>query len=245
MDTRTVKILKYTLIELLAAMTIFIIMIGILFKTFTVSADVAASETTKLSIMSDANVFFQYLTSDVRSLSVDIIAAPEADNGEKRRLDSDELTNAFDFDIKKLMVTPTGNVSIEFYSEVPAYNIDGVFDTDSDGSPDISPYIVYQLDTTTGVITRKHFTDDTKISPDDSTTYGSGNEPILLEGVTAFDISVWDDYPGGNQITTFPTPTKPSCITFSVTLTTPNPYASNVLKTRSQRTISKTLYLKR
>ena len=245
------KKLNYTLLELLASMTIFIIMMGILFKTFTASADVASVETTRLSIMNDSNVFFQYLTSDVRSLSVDIIPAPESDKGLKYRLDTAENdSTSYDFDIKKLLVTPspvvpTSNVTLEFYSEVTAYNINGVFDVDSDGIPEVTPYIVYEFDSTAGTITRKHFTDDTKVSPDDTSTYGSGKEPIILEGVTAFDISVWDDYPGGNEITTFPTPTKPSCITFSVTLTTSNPYASSSIKTRAQRTISKTIYLKR
>ena len=235
------KKLRYTLIELLAAMTIFIIMIGILFRTFSASADVAASETTRLSIMTDANVFYQYLTSDIKAMSIDIIAAPRNESNSSSQLHINDTSAASDFSVKELLITPstvipTSDVTIEFYSDVTAYNFSD-FDTNSDGAPDLSPYIVYEFDSTNGIITRKHFTDDTKAAP----TYSV--DPIILEGVEEFDIKVWDDYPGGSQITQFPSPTKPSCITFSVTLTSPNPYASSQIKEKAKRTISKTLYL--
>ncbi|MCM8533212.1 MAG: hypothetical protein NE330_18735 [Lentisphaeraceae bacterium] len=225
------KKLNYTLIELLAAMGIFIMMIGILFKTFTASADVATSETTRLSIMIDANVFYHYLTSDIKAMSIEIIPAPENDQGEKRRLDTDDIQTAEDLKDKELNVTVTGSVTtIEFFSDITPYNLAPLAG---------APYVEYRFDSSTGYITRKHFTDSGKSAP----VYA--DEPIILEGVEDFTITVWDDYPGGNQMVEFPTPTKPSCITFSVTMTSPNPYASDVIKERSKRTISKTLYLNR
>ena len=63
------KMKRYTLIELLAAMTIFIIMMGILFRVFTSAATITSSESTKLAILSDANVFFTYLTNDLEASS--------------------------------------------------------------------------------------------------------------------------------------------------------------------------------
>jgi len=236
------KKLQYTLIELLAAMSIFIIMMGILFKTFTASADVAAAETTRLGIMTDVNVFFQYLTSDVKAMSIDIIAAPENDSGNRAQLHTNDTASAEDFSIKELSVSST---SIGFYSDVTPYNT-GDFDTNADGIPDISPFVQYTYNAGDKTISRKHFTRDPNSSvttPALAPTYSE--EPIILEGVEEFTINVWDDYPGGQEIRSFPSATKPACITFTVTLTSPNPYASDAIKERAKRTISKTLYLNR
>ena len=76
------------------------------------------------------------------------------------------------------------------------------------------------------------------------------NVPIILEGVASFDIKIWDDYPGGKEIdvSLSPLAEKPSCITFSVTLTDPNPAKANLptaVKNRSNRTITKTIYIDR
>lgn len=232
------KKLRYTLIELIAAMTIFIIMMGILFRTFTASAEIATAETTRLGIMTDANVFFQYLTADVKAMSIDIIAAPQNDSGSKVQLHTNSTSGAFDFSNKELDVI--SNSTIEFFSDVDAYRLSSNdFDTNADGIVDLSPYVQYQFNASNGTITRKHFTSAAKTSP----TYTE--DPIILEGVESMTINVWDDYPGGNEITTFPSSTKPACITFTVTLTSPNPYASNTVKERGKRTITKTLYLNR
>lgn len=221
------KINRYTLIELLAAMTIFIIMMGILFKTFTTSADVASRETTKVGILSDASVFFTYITNDLKSMIVDIYPAPENTSGAKDDPDTAAATTIDDYGDSQLIFTTT---SIECYSNVTPYNETTLVTALGSNSP----YVKYELNSEK--IYRTMASDS---SGADSV------QGIILEGVTELSIKLWDDYPGGNELTTSPTTSKPSCITISVTLTSPNPNMSSQLKEKEKRTITKTIYMKR
>lgn len=221
-----IKTNRYTLIELLAAMTIFIIMMGILFKTFTTSADVASRETTKVGILSDANVFFTYITNDLKSMIVDIYPAPENENGVKDDPDSATAT-VDDYGDSQLKFTTT---SIECYSNVTPYNETTLVTALGSNSP----YIKYELNS------EKIYRTMASDSGGSDSVQG-----IILEGVTDFSIKLWDDYPGGNELTTSPTSSKPACITVSVTLTSPNPNMSTQLKEKEKRTITKTIYMKR
>ena len=159
------KIKKYTLIELLAAMTIFIIMMGILFKTFTTSADVASTQTTKVEIMSDANIFFNYLTVDLKNIDVQAIEKLlDKNNAANDPNTAAGTTNEADGNKLHFNYYNSSNpISISFYSDVTpyddnsatSYSYDSVnaetlkvgLDLDSDAFliPDLKPYIAYEL----------------------------------------------------------------------------------------------------
>lgn len=220
---------SYTLIELLAAMGIFIMMIGILFKTFSASAEVATRETTKVSILTDSSVFFKYVTDDLRSMIVDVYPAIEieAPSGSKKFNPDNTGQGTTDHGDSELTFTPT---SISFFSNVTPYQEAAL--TGALGSA--PPYVKYEF--SGSQITRSMSSDDAGLNEQ------SG---IILEGVEAFSIDLWEDYPGGTQITDSPSPTKPGCITISVTLTTPNPFASQELKDNEKRTITKAIFIKR
>lgn len=223
-----IKKQNYTLIELLAAMGIFLMMIAILFKTFSASAEIATRETTKVGILTDSSVFFKYITGDLRSMIVDVYPAIEMEKTGDKKFNPDSTGQPTeDHGDSDLTFTAT---SIEFFSNVTPYN-ETVLTAALSGA---SPYLKYEL--SGSEITRAMASDDT----------GSNEQSgIILEGVEAFSINLWEDYPGGTEITESPSPTKPGCITVSVTLTSPNPYASQQLKDSEKRTITKAIFIKR
>ena len=219
------KQLKYTLIELLAAMTIFIIMMGILFNVFSTGAGIMAAESTKVGILADAGVFYNYISNDARSMVVEIIPSPEVEGGSKVGTDYEESSLTF---------TAT---TLKFASNVEAYS---AVQAAIGANP---PYVEYRFDSTSGIIYRKmsNYKDAAAAAAAADTLVE--NEGEILEGVKAFDIKVWDDYPGGTEITSSPAHSKPACITVSVTMTDPNPDMAQELKDRNVRTITKTLYM--
>jgi len=265
---------KYTLIELLAAMSIFIIMMGILFKTFTTAADVASKQTTKIEILSDANIFFNYLTNDLKNIDVQAIerlldnqnaandpnANPSAATNEAsgNKLHFDNVSVSFYSDVKPY--DDTSNTSYSYDSSNTATLVEGL-DLDADNIPDLKPYLAYELVTYTesGVskkaIVRKMYADQVLYVNNAGTYVGkttaadiiddSKSLPVILEGVENMTIQVWDDYPGGNELTQSPIGHKPACITVSVTLTNPSPTIAAAIKERNKRTITKVIYLGR
>ena len=252
------KKLQYTLIELLAAMSIFIIMMGILFKTFTTSADVAASQSTKVSILQDANVFFNFLNNDLKNIEIEAIE--KILNNQNAATDPNEDAASVEADGNKLHFSLTAPVSISFKSGVTPYYdrengnyngydlIDELDITGSDGIPDEKPYVAYEYIASEKVIVRKMYpyqTDYVDNSNNYSGTTGSLSDdiPVILEGVEDFTIQVWEDYPGGTEITTSPIGVAPACVTFTVTLADPSPTMAQTMKDRTKRTITKVVYM--
>lgn len=267
------KKLHYTLIELLAAMGIFIMMIGILFKTFASGADVASRESIKMGILSDANIFLNYLTNDLRNINMQAIQRIRDNKNNAIDPDSTNVDPASkEAEGKKLhftagkisffsTVTPyddTSNTSYSYDSTIPATLVEAL-DIDADNIPDLDPYIAYEL--VDDKIVRKMYSsqdafvdDNNDFSAGASSSADLDNEalaiPVILEGVVSFDIKVWSDYPGGTLIDESQSPLseKPSCITFSVTLRDPNPFKASLptaVRNRDNRTISKTIYIDR
>ena len=256
------KKLHYTLIELLAAMTIFIMMMGILFRTFSSGADVAATETVKLSILSDSNIFFNYLTNDIRNINMQSIQRLRDNKNDA--IDPDHGTASQEADGKKLHFT---DERISFFSTVRAYHdtdgsnyngvnlVDELDSATKDGIADLDPYVAYELVGDKLVrkmySTQAAYVDDNNTYADLTTVAELDNEslavPVILEGVEEFEVTVWSDYPGGTQVDTSQSPLseKPACITFTITLTDPNPYKNATLKARDNRSISKTIYIGR
>jgi type II secretory pathway pseudopilin PulG len=224
------KKLRYTLIELLVAMGIFIIMMGILFSTFSAVTDVSTNESVKVGILADANVFFGYITQDIREMNVEIIPAPESEgNSGGSKTDPEDNTNAVtDYGDSKLTYTST---SLEFFSEVDPYEAMAT-------SP---PYIKYTIEAASGGYSKIY---RSMWDYDPATkTFDNEQKGLILEGVKTFDIKVWDDYPGGTELTESPVSSKPACITISITLTNPNPNMTTTLRERAERTVTKTVFL--
>ena len=254
------KKLKYTLIELLAAMGIFIMMIGILFQTFVTGSDIAASETVKMNLLSDANIFYNYLTDDIRNIDMLAIQMlrdkdndnvdPDSPNASPANETNESTGKKFHFATGKVSFYSTSDV----YNDTDTLNYNGVDLTGLAGSP----YIAYELvgtslvrkmyaDQATYVSDEGVYADLTTTAELDDTTV---NVPIILEGVVDFSFKVWSDYPGGTEISTNQSPLseKPSCITFTLTLKDPNPSKTSLptaVQERSYRTVSKTIYIDR
>jgi len=218
---------NYTLIELLAAMVVFIIMMGVLFNIFSSAANIATSDVTKTQILSDANTFFRYITEDLKNAQIKGIPAPETTSGG---------SDGTDFS-KDLVFSAS---SLEFYSDTTAY--DTLAGTMAAGVP---PFIKYDYvaGTNSGVIMRV-------MGNGSATTPAiSATAPIILEGVKSFVVKVWSDRPGGNEITSSPADSStdantPLAVTITLTLTNPSPTMSDTLRNRADRTLSKTIYLK-
>lgn len=263
------KKLHYTLIELLAAMGIFIMMIGILFKTFVTGADIATTETIKMSILSDANIFFNYLTNDLRNINMQAIQRLRDKNNADIDPDDPESDPSNEAAGKKMHFTSNGKLS--FFSTITPYDdisattyntvnlVDELDSVTKDGIPDLPPYVAYEL--VGDSIVRKMYSTQAAYV-DDSNNFSAGvssvadlaNEtlaiPVILEGVVSFQINVWSDYPGGTLIdeTQSPLSEKPACITFEVTLRDPNPFKASLpisVRNRDNRTITKTIYIDR
>ena len=251
------KKLRYTLIELLAAMGIFIMMIGILFQTFVAGSDIAASETVKMNLLSDANIFYNYLTDDIRNIDMLAIQMLRDKDNDDKDPDVAAPNDTYQATGKKLHFA-AGKIS--FYSTVDAYN-DNIIGNYNGADLTIltgSPYIAYELVGTS--LVRKMYADQATYVSDEgvydklTTTADledtTVNVPIILEGVVDFSFKVWSDYPGGTEISTNQSPLseKPSCITFTLTLKDPNPSKTSLptaVQERSYRTVSKTIYIDR
>ena len=297
------KKLKYTLIELLISMAIFVVMMGILISTFSMAGDIASSETTKTNILQDASVFYSYLTKDFRGAIASPIEPPDivsVGGGITQNRDPDDPTlTATELEDYGLSVIVRGEAlelqnsgtteklnSIEFYGSPLPYGND--MKNILLQSPDYELVLRYHFQKPTqsspGKIFRDQYIVDTAdtefiidplrntrligsgladpsvaaaangMSPVDTTPSDGFNDngAVILEGVEDFNVIFWEDYEGGTQITpgvaitagvVHELETIPKCITFYVTLVSPNPYASNDIKKRGRRTVSKTIYL--
>ena len=272
---------NYTLIEIMISMAIFIMMMGILMSTFSVAADVTSSESTKINILKDANLFYSYLTKDLQGTTTDNIEAPSAvvSNVEQIDRDPDNPTPVLnDFGLKVVLRADSNSIinSIEFYSSVYPYSQD--MKDALAYSPDFQLLLRYHYDSTKKKVYRDQYiinTNNDDFATDQSeatisaTAYASASQSddttqwqytngvndvnssaTILEGVSEFDITFWEDYQGGAEIipvssggTIYTLPKNPTSITFSVTMANPNPYASTGVLNRGKRTVSKTIYL--
>ena len=223
------KKLQYTLIELLVAMSIFIIMIGLLFNIFVNASTVVVDQSTKVSILSDASVFFNYLTKDLANISLNQV--PHFLDKDNNQTDPETLGSVSlktTSDPLKIETASNGNSLIAFRSNVEYYH-----------DPSYSlPYVYYDFTSSTGQITRRMREEEivTSISAD--------MDAIILDGVEKIEIKAWNT--GSTTAlasTTFAT--KPDYITIRLTLRTPNPNASAEAITQSLRTVNKTIYLNR
>ena len=259
------KKLKYTLIELLISMSIFVVMMGILMSTFSMAADIASSETTKINILQDANIFYSYLTRDFKSAIASPIPHPQLANGTDG--DPDFSTHPAvleDYGLSVSLGATTVNVpdKIQFFGDITPYG--SAMATELASSPDNELLLSYEYDSTAKKIYRNLYIVNTAstdfedfpvdrdsilgINSDNNT---DGENAAILEGVESFNIVLWRDYEGGDVINTpdiaagsyAEVDEIPTCITFYITLSSPNPNASAIIKERGQRTISKTIYL--
>ena len=122
--------------------------------------------------------------------------------------------------------------SLEFYSEADPYT-DSTYNTALGSN---APYISYEFNN--GNVYRNMYLDDGKAG-------ASITDAVILEGVEAFEVVVWKDYAGGTRANSGDVDSKPTCVTVSVTLTSPNPNMATELKEREKRTITKTMYIDR
>ena len=220
---------KYTLLELMVAMLIFVIMMGILTTTFGAASDISTSESVKVNLMNDANMFYDYLTSDLQSAVVTTFEAPENTDGDPRDVENLQVATDPAENTDRHLDFVAGT-SISFYSNVAPYT-----DTNLVDSLDINPpYITYLFSGSEILRTM----DDSHVSGGASPVTGT-----LLEGVTAFSFQIWSDFAGGNPLTTTGITETPACITFTITIESPSPYGNPVDKAKNARTITKTIYL--
>jgi hypothetical protein len=223
------KRFHYTLIELMAAMSIFIVMMGLLFNIFVSASTIVVSQSTKVSILSDASVFFTYISKDLSNISLSAI--PHFLDKNNTQSDPESSTPSFKTTSDQLKVETSGSTTtlIAFRSDIEAYDTAAIPST---------PYVAYFFDESKGEIYRSMAADEA--------SYGSAEtEAIILDGVEKFEIKVWDDRPGGVALTASTFATKPACITINLTLRTPNPNASAETIKQSLRTITKTIYIDR
>lgn len=218
------KQVKYTLIELLAAMSIFIIMMGLLFNVFVNASAVVGSQNAKVTILSDANVFFTYISNDLANISLSSI--PQLLDNENGEVDPDAAgADSVATTSDKLTIDAT---TIAFRSDVEYYHA-ASFST---------PYVIYEFDSSTGTVTRR-------MREVTGTAVSADADAIILDGVQSWEINVWDDYPGGTPLTATTYDQKPACITIAITLSTPNPSASAETIEQNLRTVTKTIYIDR
>ena len=242
------KKFHYTLIELMAAMSIFIVMMGLLFNVFVNASTIVVSQSTKVSILSDASVFFTYISNDLSNIS--LAAIPQLMDKDNNEIDPDFGTRggtgtaSLEASTDQLKIESSGSSTtlIAFRSDVEYYH-DDTYST---------PYVYYSLEPSPPTtedpqlfhITRRMRKTEAPASEPDT-------EAIILDGiveldnVAQFEIKVWDDYPGGTELNASTFGIKPACVTISMTLTTPNPNASEETKKQSLRTITKTIYIDR
>ena len=238
------KTLKYTLLELMVAMLIFVIMMGILMSTFSMAADVASSEGNKLSIMSDSNVFYTYVTRDFGAVLSQPIPAPiyiddDGSTSTLQKWDPDATTPPPDkLDDYGLNIEYVANEKISFYSDTKEYSS---LTTNLESSADYVLKVEYEFKSTEEKIVRTMYVWD---SLNDSAAFPP-EEATILEGVKEFSFTIWENYAGGREITATngKLETVPACITFNVTITNPNPSIPDIIKERHKRTVSKTVYL--
>jgi type II secretory pathway pseudopilin PulG len=218
---------NYTLIELLAAMSIFIVMMGLLFNVFVNASTIVGSQNAKVTILSDANLFFTYLSKDLQNISLsdiprfedkDYDPAGAADPIDPDNGDNDSVESGTD------PLTVIAASKIAFRSSSEAY----------DGTTSI-PYIGYQL---VGKEVLRSMSAN-------AGSYATNSEAIILDGVEELKITVWEDYPGGTELNATSYSVVPRCITVSVTLSTPNPSASAATIEQNLRTVTKTIYIDR
>lgn len=224
------KKLQYTLIELLVAMSIFIIMIGLLFNIFVNASTVVVDQSTKVSILSDASVFFTYISKDLSNISLSAIphfldkknnqTDPESNDAPSFKTTSDQL---------KVETSGSTTTLIAFRSDVEAYNTADIPST---------PYVAYFFDKNKGEIYRS-------MEMDEASYVSAETNAVILDGVEEFEVKVWDDYPGGTALSASTFAIKPACVTIKLTLRTPNPHASDESKKQSLRTVTKTVYINR
>ena len=237
----------YTILELLVAMLIFVIMMGILTQVATTASDIATTESSKVLLLSDANIFFEHITNDLRAAEIQDIEQYKDYLNEKSNPEDDSDTNK---DVgKKFYYTSS---SIGFFANVDGYdtNVDGI-----DDFPTNSPFVHYELDS--GKIVREMWDDETELTiaaaGRGSSVYDNNAAPVILDGVESLDIKLWEDYPGGAEISpqlvsskpNHFVDTNPTCITISVTLTNPNPNMAQAVKEKNLRTVTKTIYIGR
>jgi hypothetical protein len=220
------KKLQYTLVEILVSMAIFVIMMGILMKTFSVGADVVSSETIKVNILTDANVFYSYLTKDFRGVAASPLTPPSyigVGNTEISNRNPDKTAIALEqYGLSIILRATTANTpdSIEIYTDAKPYGSD--MQLALDNNPDYELLLRYQFDS--NKIYRNQYIIDTSQSDYDidqitnnsaigvnSHTGGtdingnpsnSNDNAVILEGVEDFEMVLWEDYEGGTKITT-------------------------------------------
>lgn len=249
------KVLKYTLLELMVAMLIFVIMMGILMSTFSMAADVAANEGNKLSITSDANIFYTYLTRDLSAVLSQPLPAPITISDSSpyiEKKDPDEtsaIRTLNDYGLKMSYTVSSTSVKLSFYSDTPEYA--ALTDDLNDPLSNNVLKVEYEFIKGENKLYRTMYAWDPTASPPTSVDDEKG---MILEGVENFGFTIWEDYAGGRSLATitFTTgatskelDTIPACITFNAELTNPNPDTPQAVKDRYKRTISKTVYLNR